>query len=69
MLCGPNSNPVLSSFRTGRIKGKRSRERQLKSWKDGLRERVEELGPKDQLVPRTVLHVSLFSLVGRTFDR
>ena len=30
------------------IKGKRSRGRQLKRWKDGLRERLEELGFKEQ---------------------
>ena len=30
------------------IKGKRSKGRQLKRWKDGLRERLEELGLKEQ---------------------
>ena len=30
------------------IKGKRSRGRQLKRWKDGLRQRLEELGLKEQ---------------------
>ena len=30
------------------IKGKRSRGRQLKRWKDGLRERLEELDLKEQ---------------------
>ena len=30
------------------VKGKRSRGRQLKRWKDGLSERLEELGLREQ---------------------
>ena len=47
-LQGKNEEEVVRLAWEEPIKGKRSRRRQLKRWKDGLRERLEELGLKEQ---------------------
>ena len=47
-LLRKNEDDVVRQAWKEPIKGKRSRGRQLKRWKDGLRERMEELGLKEQ---------------------
>ena len=47
-LLRKNEKEVIRQAWEEPIKGKRSRGRQLKRWKDGLRERLEELGLKEQ---------------------
>ena len=46
-LLRKDEEEVVRQVREEPIKGKRSRGRQLKRWKDGLRERLEELGLKE----------------------